>query len=75
MNRAANQNNAGKGSTLAARLKLSQKDKDFSPLPGPLLRKYVAYAKQYVFPRFFIGSLINLDSNSVPLCNVFPWGS
>ncbi|KAI5054214.1 hypothetical protein GOP47_0030893, partial [Adiantum capillus-veneris] len=50
--RAANQSSGGGGSSLAARLKLhSQTDRDFSPLPGPLLRKYVAYAKQYVFPR------------------------
>ncbi|CAN1805557.1 Probable DNA helicase MCM8 [Linum perenne] len=27
------------------------KDADFSPLPGSLLRKYIAYARTYVFPR------------------------
>ncbi|KAH7437197.1 hypothetical protein KP509_05G060500 [Ceratopteris richardii] len=52
LHRAANQNVGGSGSTLAARLRLnSQGDSGFSPLPGPLIQKYVAYAKQYVFPR------------------------
>lgn len=38
--------------SLASRLKLDpKKDIDFSPLPGPLLRKYIAYAKNFVFPR------------------------
>ncbi|EEF37149.1 DNA replication licensing factor MCM8, putative [Ricinus communis] len=27
------------------------RDVDFAPLPGPLLRKYIAYARTYVFPR------------------------
>ncbi|EFJ34946.1 hypothetical protein SELMODRAFT_405992 [Selaginella moellendorffii] len=34
--------------SLAVRLKQSP---DFTPLPPPLLRKYIAYAKHYVFPR------------------------
>ncbi|CDP06703.1 unnamed protein product [Coffea canephora] len=37
--------------SLAARLRLDPKDSDFVPLPGPLLRKYIAYAKTYIFPR------------------------
>ncbi|CAH9091655.1 unnamed protein product [Cuscuta europaea] len=38
--------------SLTSRLKLDpNKDRGFVPLPGPLLRKYIAYAKAYVFPR------------------------
>lgn len=38
--------------SLALRLRLDPvKDKDFVPLPGPLLRKYIAYARQFIFPR------------------------
>ncbi|CAL1379269.1 unnamed protein product [Linum trigynum] len=38
--------------SLASRLRLDpHKDADFSPLPAPLLRKYIAYARTYVFPR------------------------
>ncbi|CAA6656870.1 unnamed protein product [Spirodela intermedia] len=38
--------------SLALRLRLDPvKDKNFAPLPGPLLRKYVAYARQFIFPR------------------------
>ncbi|KAK9158177.1 hypothetical protein Scep_004751 [Stephania cephalantha] len=29
----------------------SSKDRDFAPLPTPLLRKYIAYARTFVFPR------------------------
>ncbi|XP_070037970.1 probable DNA helicase MCM8 isoform X5 [Nicotiana tomentosiformis] len=43
--------NAKQGS-LVAKLKLDpKKDSDFVPLPGPLLRKYIAYARTYIFPR------------------------
>ncbi|CAN1805550.1 Probable DNA helicase MCM8 [Linum perenne] len=42
-----------KSGSLASRLRLCpHKDADFSPLPGSLLRKYIAYARTYVFPRF-----------------------
>lgn len=38
--------------SLVSRLRLDpKKDADFAPLPGPLLRKYIAYARTYVFPR------------------------
>ncbi|MCL7036690.1 hypothetical protein MKW94_027520 [Papaver nudicaule] len=38
--------------SLASRLILDlNKDKDFEPLPGPLLRKYIAYARTFVFPK------------------------
>lgn len=38
--------------SLAARLRLDpQKDADFVPLPGPLIRKYIAYARTYIFPQ------------------------
>ncbi|KAG8648488.1 hypothetical protein MANES_08G003200v8 [Manihot esculenta] len=38
--------------SLISRLRLEpKKDSDFAPLPGPLLRKYIAYARTYVFPR------------------------
>ncbi|XP_078180015.1 minichromosome maintenance 8 isoform X3 [Carex rostrata] len=38
--------------SLASRLRLDpEKDKDFAPLPGPLLRKYITYARNFVFPR------------------------
>jgi hypothetical protein len=47
----AEEGNLRNGS-LAARLKLNPvRDRDFVPLPGPLLRKFIAYAKQFVFPR------------------------
>lgn len=40
------------GGSLVSRLRLDpKKDGDFAPLPAPLLRKYIAYAKTYVFPR------------------------
>ena len=40
------------GGSLASKLRLDPiKDRDFSPLPGPLLRKYIAYARQFVAPR------------------------
>ncbi|XP_039132044.1 probable DNA helicase MCM8 [Dioscorea cayenensis subsp. rotundata] len=38
--------------SLASKLRLHpEKDKDFVPLPGSLLRKYIAYARNFVFPR------------------------
>ncbi|EYU41631.1 hypothetical protein MIMGU_mgv1a026728mg, partial [Erythranthe guttata] len=38
--------------SLVAKLRLDpKKDSDFVPLPAPLLRKYIAYARTYVFPR------------------------
>ncbi|GMI64656.1 minichromosome maintenance 8 [Hibiscus trionum] len=38
--------------SLVSRLRLDpKKDADFVPLPGALIRKYVAYARTYVFPR------------------------
>ncbi|KAK3016647.1 hypothetical protein RJ639_006742, partial [Escallonia herrerae] len=41
-----------KTGSLISKLRLdSKKDSDFAPLPGSLLRKYVAYARTYVFPR------------------------
>ncbi|XP_074349336.1 putative DNA helicase MCM8 isoform X1 [Apium graveolens] len=41
-----------KSGSLISRLRLDpKKDSDFVPLPGPLLRKYIAYAKTYVTPR------------------------
>ncbi|KAH6825683.1 minichromosome maintenance 8 [Perilla frutescens var. hirtella] len=40
-----------KSNSLVAKLRLDPKDSDFVPLPGPLLRKYIAYARTYVFPR------------------------
>jgi len=40
-------------SSLLKRLKLdSVKDKDLGPLPVEFLRKYIAYARQYVNPRY-----------------------
>ncbi|XP_020599304.1 probable DNA helicase MCM8, partial [Phalaenopsis equestris] len=42
----------GVSGSLISRLRLDlEKDKDFVPLPGPLLRKYIAYARTFVFPR------------------------
>ncbi|GJU11157.1 probable DNA helicase MCM8 [Tanacetum coccineum] len=42
----------GKSGSLVTRLRLDPRnDRDFVPLPGPLLRKYIAYAKTYIFPR------------------------
>ncbi|BAT85684.1 hypothetical protein VIGAN_04325600 [Vigna angularis var. angularis] len=38
--------------SLISRLRLDPlRDGDFIPLPGQLLRKYIAYARSYVFPR------------------------
>ncbi|PNY09978.1 DNA helicase mcm8-like protein [Trifolium pratense] len=38
--------------SLISRLKLDRrKDSKFAPLPGQLLRKYIAYARSFVFPR------------------------
>ncbi|XP_051206010.1 probable DNA helicase MCM8 [Lolium perenne] len=38
--------------SLASKLRLHpEKDRDFVPLPGPLLRKYISYARNYVTPR------------------------
>ncbi|XP_059427817.1 probable DNA helicase MCM8 [Corylus avellana] len=40
------------GGSLVSRLRLDRKkDGDFVPLPAQLLRKYIAYARNYVFPR------------------------
>ncbi|XP_040380181.1 probable DNA helicase MCM8 isoform X2 [Oryza brachyantha] len=42
---------------LASRLRLHpEKDKDFRPLPGPLLRKYISYARTHVNPRISMPS-------------------
>ncbi|KMS95512.1 hypothetical protein BVRB_007520 isoform B [Beta vulgaris subsp. vulgaris] len=38
--------------SLVARLRLDpRKDSEFVPLPAPLLRKYIAYARAFVFPK------------------------
>uniref|UniRef100_A0A0E0PNN3 DNA helicase n=1 Tax=Oryza rufipogon TaxID=4529 RepID=A0A0E0PNN3_ORYRU len=43
--------------SLASRLRLHpEKDKDFCPLPGPLLRKYISYARSHVNPRISMPS-------------------
>ncbi|CAK9323207.1 unnamed protein product [Citrullus colocynthis] len=50
-----NDGKGGAGSkheSLVSRLRLDKaKDGDFVPLPGQLLRKYIAYARTFVFPR------------------------
>lgn len=41
-----------KQGSLVARLRLDpKKESGFVPLPAPLLRKYIAYARTYIFPR------------------------
>ncbi|XP_073062916.1 probable DNA helicase MCM8 isoform X1 [Primulina eburnea] len=41
-----------KSGSLIMRLRLDpKKESDFAPLPSPLLRKYIAYARTFVFPR------------------------
>ncbi|KAK4798089.1 hypothetical protein SAY86_030415 [Trapa natans] len=41
-----------KSGSLVSRLRLHpQEHRNFVPLPGPLLRKYIAYSRTYVFPR------------------------
>ena len=41
-----------KGGSLVSQWRLDpKKDVDFVPLPAQLLRKYIAYARTYVFPR------------------------
>ncbi|CAH1452171.1 unnamed protein product [Lactuca virosa] len=48
----ASQSVGEKSGSLVSRLRLDPgKDIDFVPLPSPLLRKYIAYARTYVFPR------------------------
>lgn len=43
---------SGEGGSLVSRLRLDPNtDGDFVPLPVQLLRKYIAYARNYVFPR------------------------
>lgn len=38
--------------SLVSKLRLDpQRDSDFVPLPTQLLRKYIAYARNFVFPR------------------------
>ncbi|OMO73500.1 Mini-chromosome maintenance, DNA-dependent ATPase [Corchorus olitorius] len=45
-------NTSVKEGSLVSKLRLDpKKDADFVPLPGALLRKYIAYARTYVFPR------------------------
>ncbi|XP_041022952.1 probable DNA helicase MCM8 isoform X1 [Juglans microcarpa x Juglans regia] len=40
------------GGSLVSRLRLDpKKDRDFFPVPAQLLRKYITYARTYVFPR------------------------
>uniref|UniRef100_A0ACD5TFY3 Uncharacterized protein n=1 Tax=Avena sativa TaxID=4498 RepID=A0ACD5TFY3_AVESA len=40
------------GEKIVSRLRLHpEKDRDFVPLPGPLLRKYISYARNFVTPR------------------------
>lgn len=42
----------GVKSSLVSRLRLDPRESsEFVPLPGPLIRKYIAYARSYVFPR------------------------
>ncbi|WVZ06233.1 hypothetical protein V8G54_019579 [Vigna mungo] len=43
--------NLSRSGSLISRLRLDPlRDGDFIPLPGQLLRKYIAYARSYVFP-------------------------
>jgi DNA helicase MCM8 len=43
--------------SLASKLRLHpEKDRDFVPLPEPLLRKYISYARNYVTPRYCVSS-------------------
>ncbi|POO01589.1 Mini-chromosome maintenance protein [Trema orientale] len=57
LRRGASQNAGGidmkaAGGSLISRLRLdSKKDNDFAPLPVQLLRKYIAYARTFIFPR------------------------
>ena len=42
----------GQSDSLVSRLRLDpKKDADFVPLRAQLLRKYIAYARNFVFPR------------------------
>jgi DNA helicase MCM8 len=41
------------GNSVASRLRLHpEKDKGFTPLAGQLLRKYISYSREHVFPRY-----------------------
>ncbi|KAH9621154.1 hypothetical protein KSS87_006341 [Heliosperma pusillum] len=43
---------SGKNESLVSKLRLDpKKDSEFVPLPAALLRKYIAYARTFVFPR------------------------
>ena len=46
-----------KGKPLEDRLKLKpEEQQEFDAIPGPLLRKYIAYARKYCFPRLSSGA-------------------
>lgn len=43
------------GNSVPSRLRLHpEKDKDFTPLAGQLLRKYISYSREHVFPRYLV---------------------
>ena len=43
------------GNSFASRLRLHpEKDKNFAPLAGQLLRKYISFAREHVHPRYLV---------------------
>lgn len=43
------------GNSVASRLRLHpEKDKGFTPLAAQLLRKYISYSREHVFPRYLV---------------------
>jgi DNA helicase MCM8 len=43
------------GNSVASRLRLHpEKDKNFAPLAGEFLRKYISYSREHVFPRYLV---------------------
>lgn len=63
---------AAQHKSLAERLRMTVDDlKDFDPLPAQLLRKYIAYAKKYVKPKYpcvLLVPLLVLPSLSPVVC-------
>lgn len=56
-----------KGKPLEERLKLKPEEQaEFEAIPGPLLRKYVAYARKYCFPKLSTGAKKVLQVKTIP---------
>lgn len=59
--------------SVASRLRLHpEKDKNFAPLTGQFLRKYIAYSRERVFPRYIVlfnfWCKCNANFDTLPTC-------